>query len=212
MDVNEEGAVVDVAPHADQEDNEVHFTEIPSKFMLHDGKVSSVNGSACENHSRMHEAMWNKKYEKAIAANTAGRQATRYVVPVNQPLPLPSLDATKGRREGDANKESILAPLFRNSAGGTAGLSFLTPAENNPRREIEQRKKQQKEEERPRDDPGAKQRMNEPKHMPDLSKKVPKDFIPQCATVSTKALPSYVDKSNTVPKAADKAELHSKKG
>lgn len=188
-------------------DGDLHLTEIPQQFMLAKTKNLLIGGAAHKVRSQSQQATRNQQYEKKLANNGAGRLVSRYRVPVNRPLPVRSLDIAQVSRKKNFNVESVLAPLFGGAAGDAAKVDFLVPAENNPRRMIEEKKKR---EERPRGSTEIKQRMNEPKHMPNLDKKVSKNFIPRCAMVSTRSLTSYTDKQNIVSKSAGKSELHLK--
>lgn len=199
MDVVEEQSV----------NGDLHLTEIPQQFMLPKKKNCVSGGVTQKARSKLHDAMRNQQYEKKLANNAAVRLVSRYRVPVDRPLPVNSLEVSQTRHKKDFKVQSFLAPLFGRSGTGAAELSFLIPAKNNPRRMIEEKKKS---EERPRSSNDIKQRINEPKHMPNLDKKVSKNFIPRCATASTHSSASYIEKRNIVSKPANKPDPHLKNG
>ncbi|EKG00655.1 hypothetical protein TCSYLVIO_008385 [Trypanosoma cruzi] len=163
---------------------ETLMTAIPRRFLLPMPEKPTREGAAHGKHPPAHEMMRNDPYAKKVAHGPSCGPVSRYRVPVSRPLPLHTLEAIPDRRERALNVESSLAPLFRGSTEGAALPDFLTPSGNNRRREIEERKKQ---EQRVRSDPDAKRRANEPRRMPNLERKVPRGFVPQCANVVKKA-------------------------
>ncbi|KAH9601245.1 hypothetical protein LSM04_000998 [Trypanosoma melophagium] len=173
------------------------MTEIPPQFIISKARKTTHDGLAHEPHSQVQGEMSNERYEQHLARNASAPRNCHFRVPVNRPLPLRTWDTQgKGHSKKRSNVESVLAPLFSGAASSNneEGVKpgFLIPAEHNRRREVEERRRR---DEYVRSDPDAKRKINEPKHMPNLKKKVPKGFVPSCATVKKKPAATQHDKS-----------------
>ncbi|KEG06240.1 hypothetical protein DQ04_15081010 [Trypanosoma grayi] len=181
MDPNGDREVLAVA----RVDGGAELTEIPPQFLLPKPKKMARDGLVHGRPSALHEAMQNERYNKKLAREAASRELLRYRVPVNRPLPPTSGEAGGEKYEAAAKVESIFAPLFRDGSAGrgeSVKLDFLTPAAHNPRLEVEQKKLKEQE---ALIAFSAHPATSKKEKKPNLDMKVPKGFVPQCATVQT---------------------------
>ncbi|CAJ16542.1 uncharacterized protein TEOVI_000839000 [Trypanosoma equiperdum] len=184
---------------ADALDAPLHLTEIPKQFLLEPGAAGVGVGIGTR------QLVLKDKTE------AAQRSWPRFRVPVDRPLPR-AVWSPSCRRRRPSQVESYLAPLFTASGNEEekATLSFLHPPEGNPRQVVEERKRQEMSQRWVDAEGNPRLSVAEvPIRVPNLKKKVPKDFVPQCALVFTQSRMAEVEE--TRKRQAEIAELSSKR-
>ncbi|CCD13849.1 unnamed protein product [Trypanosoma congolense IL3000] len=122
-----------------------------------------------------------------------GSSWPRFHVPVHRPLPRRTWSPRDDRRR-DTHLKSFLAPLFTDrDAEERVTLSFLQPPENNPRQEVEERKK--REELMCKFYKSTNVQEEVAVRMPNLQRKVSNAFVPQCAASYTQSRIAQVEES-----------------